>query len=165
MNEFISIMSALFDSLREFLVTPSGWKVYLCDLFSGRWKVTLGGVLWLSKHGNYSSAVSPRDTTCFQSDRWCFWDVRESSFPLLHWTCVCQIFFGSIKPIRLLYLLLVRKEIKIQSIYVENIASTKGLKGEDMFINFVSISFTIYLDSWGFYELLFETCKRWLGWH
>lgn len=69
------------DRWREFVVTPSGWKVYLCDLFSGRWNITLGGVLWLSKHGNDSSAVSPWDTPFFQSDRWCFWDVRESWFP------------------------------------------------------------------------------------
>lgn len=45
MNECISVMSELSDRLREFLVTPSGWKVYLCDLFSSRWKIILGGVL------------------------------------------------------------------------------------------------------------------------
>jgi len=81
MNESISVVSELSDRWIEFLVTPSGWKVYLCDLFSGRWNITLGGVLWLSKHGNDSSAVSPWDTPFFQSDRWCFWDVRESWFP------------------------------------------------------------------------------------
>lgn len=71
----------------------------------------------------------------------------------------------SLAILNLLYLLLVRKEMKIQSIRVENIASTKRLKEEDMFINFISISFTTCLDSWSFYELLFETCKRWLSWH
>lgn len=50
--------------------------------------------------------------------------------------------------------------MKTKSIHVENIASTKGPKEKDMFINFVNISFTIWLDSWSFYELRFQTCKR-----
>lgn len=93
----------------------------------------------------------------------CFWDVRENSFPPLQWTCVHHIFSGSIEPVHRMYLLLVRKEMKIHRILVENITSTKGLKEESVFFNF--ISFTICLDSSSPYELLFETCKRWLDWH
>lgn len=74
--------------------------------------------------------------------------------------CVHQIFFSDIKAIHLLYLLLVRKEMKIESIYVENIASTKGLKEKDVFISFINICFTVCLGSWSSYELLFEKSKR-----
>lgn len=48
--------------------------------------------------------------------------------------------------------------MKIHHILVENITSTKGLKEETVFFNF--ISFTICSDSSSFYELLFEICKR-----
>lgn len=48
--------------------------------------------------------------------------------------------------------------MKIQSIHVENMARAKGPKEENMFINFINISFTICLDFWSFYELLLETC-------
>lgn len=89
--------------------------------------------------------------------------LERAHFPLLQWTCVHHIFSGSIEPVHNLYLLLMRKEMKIHHILVENITSTKGLKEETVFFNF--ISFTICSDSSSFYELLFEICKRWLDWH
>jgi len=159
-------MSELSDRWREFLVAPSGWKVYLEWSFLWQMEDNTRRSPLISKHGNYSSAVITLRHH-FLSE----WQVmvlgcyRERIFPCCTEHVYTRFSLAVLNLSTFCIRFWWREKWIIESIHVENIASTKGLKGKDVFINFINISFAVCLDSWSFYALLLETHKTLLGWH